>query len=133
LGTRLYERGEHDLGRNLISNGFIHDHSKFDGVEWEHLQSRYDPLFGEAWVHHVKNNPHHPEYWSPDGDGIHKMPRLYMAEMVCDWHARATELDGGGLRWWITHQGMPKFHFDWHDEIGKQVADFVELLLEHWN
>jgi hypothetical protein len=131
LGTRLIARGEPDVGRILISNGFIHDHSKFSGLEWEHLHSQKDPLFAEAWRHHIRHNPHHPEFWG-DG-GIHRMERTAVAEMICDWHARAAELDGGGLRWWINHEAMRKFKFDSDDEVGKQVKDFVELLLEHWN
>jgi hypothetical protein len=129
LGTRLIERGDLDLGRTLIANGFAHDHSKFDGVEWEHLHSRSDPLFAEAWEHHIKNNSHHPEYWG----SIHRMPPVAVAEMTCDWHARAAELDGGGLRWWIDHEATSRFGFSWGDEVGRMVADYVDLLLEHWN
>lgn len=131
LGTRLIERGEPDLGRTLIANGFVHDHSKFEGLEWEHLHSPADPMFQEAWDHHIHVNPHHPEYWGEYG--IYKMGRVLVAEMVCDWHSRSTELDGGGLRWWIDHDATRRFGFSRDDEVGRQVADFVELLLEHWN
>jgi hypothetical protein len=141
LGTRLIERGEAEDGRMLIANGFIHDHSKFEGVEWEHLHSKSDPMFAEAWQHHVTHNQHHPEFWealprdarSGSCTGIHKMPRVYLAEMVCDWHSRGSELDGGSLRWWIDTYALKKFNFTWDDEVGRQVRDFVELLLEHWN
>lgn len=131
LGTRLIERGEADLGRQLIANGFIHDHSKFEGIEWEHLHSKDDPLFPAAWDHHVRENPHHPEHWGEYG--IHKMDKIFVCEMICDWHARSSELDGGGLRWWIDHEATRRFDFSWTDEVGRMVTDYVELLLEHWN
>jgi hypothetical protein len=130
LGTRLIERGEADLGRALIANGFVHDHSKFQGIEWEHLHSRCDPLFDDAWNHHIRFNDHHPEFWE---GGIHHMPRIALAECVCDWHSRSSELDGGGLRWWITHDATRRFGFGWDDAVGQTIKDFVELLLEHWN
>lgn len=130
LGGRLIERGEPDLGRMLIANGLSHDASKFTGIEWDHLDSKQDPLFEEAWLHHVHGNAHHPEYWG-DG-GIHRMPRVYVAEAVADWHARSTEF-GSSLRDWIDREAMRKFSFGPHDEVGRQVADFVDLLLEHWN
>ena len=34
LGQRLAENGEAGLGHGLIANGYIHDNSKFHGVEW---------------------------------------------------------------------------------------------------
>lgn len=130
LGTRLIERGEDSLGRTLIANGFMHDHSKFSGIEWDHLYSRDDPLFGEAWKHHIYSNDHHPEFWEPWG-GICAMERVAVAEMCCDWHSRSAEF-GSCLRQWIDEVAMKKYHFGPDDEVGKHISDFVDLLLEHW-
>ncbi len=130
LGANLIERGEADTGRLLIANGLCHDRSKFVGVEWEHLDSRSDPLFGQAWQHHIEHNEHHPEFWGEGG--IHKMGRVYVAEMVCDWHSRSSEF-GSCLRDWIASQATRKFDFSEADEVGRQIIDFVDMLLEHWN
>ena len=32
LGKRLIERGDFEIGRQLIANGMIHDNSKFQGI-----------------------------------------------------------------------------------------------------
>jgi hypothetical protein len=37
LGEKLIASGKSDMGRLLIANGFIHDNSKFYGVEWDFL------------------------------------------------------------------------------------------------
>ena len=37
LGERLILQGRIDLGKQLIANGFIHDASKFTGIEFEYL------------------------------------------------------------------------------------------------
>ena len=43
LGTKLIERGEVDLGRQLIANGYVHDTSKFYGIEFENLSYAGNP------------------------------------------------------------------------------------------
>jgi hypothetical protein len=129
LGTHLIERGELDVGRTLIANGFVHDHSKFEGIEWEHLTTKEDPLFEEAWRHHTQNNKHHPEFWL---GGIHEMERVYVAEMVCDWHSRSSEFCSG-LREWIEYEATRKYHFGPSDEVARQIQDFVNLLSERWD
>ena len=58
LGIKLMKRGEIELGRNLISNGQIHDNSKFKGIEFDHLFNG-DPLLPEVIKHHQSINPHH--------------------------------------------------------------------------
>lgn len=128
LGTNLIDRGEFEIGRTLIQHGLIHDASKLEGIEWEHLGVANDPLHGEAWLHHVHGNAHHPEFW----DSIHAMERVYVCELVCDWHSRSSEL-GTNLREWITSVAMPRYHFSITDQVGKDIEEFVELLLEHWN
>jgi hypothetical protein len=44
--------------RLLIARVFVHDATKFR-----------------------ETNQHHPEYWG----GLHRMPDIAVAEMVCDW------------------------------------------------
>jgi hypothetical protein len=44
LGANLIDRGEFEIGKLLIHNGLIHDASKLEGIEWEHLGVAGDPL-----------------------------------------------------------------------------------------
>jgi hypothetical protein len=128
LGANLIDRGEFEIGKLLIHNGLIHDASKLEGLEWEHLGVA-DPLHELAWRHHVENNSHHPEYWA---DGVRSMDRVSLSELVCDWHSRSSEL-GTNLREWIKREAMPRFHFSTADQVGRDIEELVELLLEHWN
>lgn len=124
LGLKLIKKGEVELGRNLISNGQIHDNSKFKGIEFEHLFYG-DPLLPEIIKHHQSVNPHHPEYWG----SIHEMPRVYVAEMVCDWYARSCEF-GTGITDWITKTAMEKYDFTENDAIFSTIREMLSLLLE---
>jgi hypothetical protein len=125
IGSKLMENGEFELAKDLISNGRVHDHSKFKGIEWKHLGVPGDPMHQNAWLFHVTNNKHHPEAW----DSIHVMDRLYIAEMVCDWHSRSSEM-GTGLRDWIKGKAMERFNFDACDKVYRKIKEFVDLLLD---
>lgn len=124
LGLKLMRKGEIELGRNLIANGQIHDNSKFKGIEFDHLFYA-DPLLPEVVKHHQSVNPHHPEYWG----GIHQMPRVYVAEMVCDWFARSNEF-GTGIREWIDSAALKKFAFTVEDPVYKEIQEMLALLLD---
>lgn len=56
--------------------------------------------FRSAWLHHIHNNPHHPEYWNMvTGHGDNKildMPPEYIVEMICDWQSFAYKDDSAG-------------------------------------
>lgn len=124
LGLKLMKQGDIELGRNLIANGQIHDNSKFKGIEFDHLFYS-DPLLPEVVKHHQSVNPHHPEYWG----SIHNMPKVYVAEMVCDWYARSTEF-GTGIREWIDTKALNKFSFSKDDPVYATVQEMLSLLLD---
>jgi hypothetical protein len=128
LGERLILAGDR-MGHKLIANGFIHDNSKFHGIEWLYLHDDvkdFEPqMFMAALTQHVRNNMHHPEYW----DGIENMPSLYMAEMVCDWHARSSEF-GTDLRSFIKDVATKKFDFKVSGKVYKEIKKFVDMLLD---
>jgi Family of unknown function (DUF5662) len=124
LGLKLIKRGDVELGRNLIANGLQHDRSKFTGIEFDHLFYG-DPLLQDVVKHHSATNTHHPEHWG----GIKLMPRLFIAEMVCDWHSRSTEF-GGSTHDWIVQTATKKYDFALEDEVYKTIMEFLELLLE---
>jgi len=130
LGGKLIDNGE-ELGRSLIANGLIHDNSKFYGIEWLHLNEcsriQEPENFKLAIIQHTTTNPHHPEYtkWGC----IQRMPRLYLAEMVCDWHARSSEF-GTSLRDWIDGCAVKKYELLTTELVYKEIIEFMDLLLE---
>lgn len=129
LGERLISSGEEQIGHKLIAHGFIHDNSKFHGIEWKYLHEdikTYAPeMFQMALVQHVTSNMHHPEYW----DGIENMPRVYLAEMVCDWHARGSEF-GTDLRDFIKSHATKRFGFTLQGRVYRDIKNLVDLLLD---
>lgn len=129
LGERLIECGEAEFGLALIANGLKHDQSKFHGIEWDFLVRADDEkakeYLGIAWRQHVETNSHHPECWG----GINEMPRIYVAEMVCDCFARSQEM-GTDFRKWIKEDASKKYNFSLNGKIYKQIKFFVDLLLD---
>lgn len=131
LGEKLIDSGERELGIQLIYNGLKHDVSKLRGIEWEYM--RYDKKkrttkaekekLAIAVHQHRSTNPHHPEYWQ----SIHSMPPVYVAEMVCDWKARATEF-ATSLIDWIHEDALKRFGFTKEDEVYKNITRYIELL-----
>jgi hypothetical protein len=129
LGEIMIQGGEDRFGLDLIANGQIHDCSKFRGAEWQHLrpeliESKKD-LFEVAKDQHIKTNPHHPEYWG----SIQNMPKIYLAEMVCDWHARSHE-QANDLRGWIKDSATKKFNMSVQSKVYKDIKVFVDMLLD---
>lgn len=133
LGEKLILNGEIDLGKRLIANGFVHDVSKFNGIEFEHMapgiacQEESAKLKLKLAIHHhQKTNPHHPEYWQ----SIHEMPEVYLCELVCDWKSRSEEF-GTSLKNWINDDATKKFSFTREDNVYKKIMKYVDMLCEH--
>jgi hypothetical protein len=128
LGKRLMRQGEQEFGRLLIARVFVHDATKFYGAEWKYLHAGKDvppDKLELAVAQHRESNEHHPEYWG----GIHRMPDIAVAEMVCDWYARAQEF-GTGLRDWIRGHAIDRFQIDKGSQQYQWIMKFVDLLLE---
>ena len=128
LGKRLMRRGEEDFGRRLVARVFVHDASKFYGLEWQYLHVGKDvppDKLELAIAQHRQVNQHHPENWG----GIHQMPEIAVAEMVCDWYARAQEF-GTGLRDWIGGPATARFQLDKGSPQYRWITRFVDLLLQ---
>jgi hypothetical protein len=140
LGKRLIRSGEEKFGLNPIANGFKHDQSKFHGIEWKYLtresaagggheehegQKREKEMFFHALNSHQNSNEHHPEYWQDISD----MPRIFLAEFVCDTFARSTEM-GTDLRKWIKEEASKKYGFSLHGKTYKQIKYFLDMLLD---
>ena len=126
LGERLIEEGDIDLGRILVANSFLHDNSKFYGIEWRDLQRDEEvEKVKNAVLQHTETNHHHPEFW---GD-MNNMPSVFLAEMVCDWWARSSEM-GTDLRLWIKGSALSKYDISPQGKAYKQIKRFVDLLLD---
>jgi hypothetical protein len=133
LGEKLINRGEIELGRQLIANGFIHDASKFHGIEFEFMAPGVPTEEESAKLkmklaihHHNTTNKHHPENWS---GGIKDMPSVFIAEMVCDWKSRSEEF-GTSLREWIDESATKKWNFTKDEGVYKEIMKFVDLLCD---
>jgi hypothetical protein len=130
LGRRLMARGrmgDWGDGLLLIARGHCHDHSKFAGIEWDWLHSGPNTPKDKlelARQQHTATNDHHPEF----SGGIQRMPRMAMAEMVCDWFSRSQER-GSDLRQWIASEATKRYGFCDGDPVYKQIMEFVELLI----
>lgn len=132
LGEKLILGGEIDLGKQLIANGYVHDASKFTGIEFEYLSSG-NPTEAEGKLklklaihHHQKTNLHHPEAWS---GGIKDMPDVFLAEMACDLKARSEEF-GTNLREWIDGSATTKWGFSKDDKVYKDLMRYVDMLCQ---
>jgi hypothetical protein len=128
LGKRLIAQGRDVLGRQVIGRGFVHDVSKFRGIEWDNLHTD-EPVSEEAKAlaigHHRRTNDHHPEYWG----GVDNMPEAAVAEMVCDWYARAQEF-GTDLRAWLAEDAMPRYAIEEGGRVHRWALAFIDLLLD---
>jgi len=134
LGERLISQGEIELGKQLVAHGFVHDASKFYGIEWENIvpdisseQIENKAIKLKMAIHqHQKTNPHHVEYWS---NGISEMPDVYLAELVCDIKARSEEF-GTSLMDYIDTKGIKRWKITKDDESYKKIIRFVKLLCD---
>jgi len=130
LGTKLIENGDIDLGHKLIANGYAHDISKFNGIEFEFMtigmpskEESAKLKLKMAIQHHQKTNSHHPEFWS----NIKLMPKVYLCEFVCDIKARSEEF-GTDLRQWIDENATKRYDFTKDDAVYKEIMEFVDIL-----
>jgi hypothetical protein len=130
--VKIFEYDEDRFG-GLVERGEEHDKSKYedpevdpyilisweykckaDGVDWEPPEGMEEDM-SRAGEHHVKNNPHHPEFHCDekvdlvnrdDRDKPPKemidatgMPDMDIAEMVADWMAMSEEMDNSPSEW----------------------------------
>lgn len=115
-----------DMARQLIANAYIHDNSKFYGIEWEALVVGDDKLLEKAIAQHHENNPHHPEYYQ----SICEMPEVYLIECVCDWKARSEEF-GTDMKSWLD-KICEKYNIGKSSKTFKLIKKYAEMLVEHW-
>jgi hypothetical protein len=128
LGKRLMEQGRPELGRAIVARGFEHDNSKFSGIEWQYLHAGNDvpkDVLATAVAQHQCTNQHHPEYFG----GLAQMDEISVAEMCCDWYARAQEF-GTSLREWAKTAANGKYKIDECPIQKDWIEKFINILLE---
>ena len=83
---------EADVPPNAI---YHHDESKFSKDEYDAYDKYFfkdkeaaKEEFEKAWLHHIRNNPHHWNYWvvvdAKNEVYPIDMPKRYVIEMLCD-------------------------------------------------
>jgi hypothetical protein len=128
LGRRLMSLGHKEFGRILIGNVYVHDASKFSGIEWDYLHAGKDvpkECLDLAVKQHVHTNSHHPEFWG----GFENTPKIAIYEMTCDWYARSQEF-GTCLRDWIRDVAVARFRIKKGSDQQLWLTEAVDLLLE---
>jgi len=91
-----------------------------------------------AWLHHLRENPHHWQYWifpsgasawSPNGadveDGALEMPEKYVLEMVADWHGASYSYTGSWeiYDWLLANLGGIHMHSKSREFLSRVLQD----------
>ena len=137
----------------LIVNVVDHDKSKFEEPEkipyieltWNRrhggeLSDEMQDQITKATLHHIKTNPHHPEYHLKDETKVELkstnrdesiecvdafgMDELSLAEMVSDWQAVSVELGTNTARQWFNDVKDVRWAFTDKQE------EFIDKLLK---
>lgn len=127
LSERLMNDGHKEMAVKLLARGYIHDNSKFYGIEWDYLHNGQDvpeEALELAIKQHNTTNDHHPEFWG----GVDNMPEVCVAEMICDWYARSQEF-GSSLRDWINQTAVKKYKIKKTSAQWKWINECLDLLL----
>lgn len=121
-------------------NAEVHDNSKMQPEEYKayddyfyggNQTSKVKEAFDYAWLHHIRNNPHHWQYWvlinddADEGTRALEMPLEYVYEMIADWWS---------FSW---KKGNLMEIFDWYDDHKKRIIfhkntkKIVETILDN--
>ena len=103
---------------NRIEN---HDNSKWSDEEFDAYRRHFHYIsdkekeeskedFEKAWKHHYTVNDHHPEHYCLDGEPK-EIPKVAMAELICDWDAMSRKFGGNPLKWYNDNAAR-KFVFN---------------------
>lgn len=150
-----------EQGINILNHeSNIHDETKFKEPEytpyvklsWQHKDDNYKSYkkpgtldnkeINDATLFHIKNNKHHPEYWtdqeknlvnkddrnkpSPVIINATKMPLIYVVVMIADWMAMSEELKSSPYEWLKQNIGV-RWKFN-----KNQVALIYKILDSCW-
>lgn len=121
-GEKLCAIADVDIFK-LKSNVEVHDRSKYSEQEFDGYRQWFYPaegerkskvIFDKAWLHHLRFNKHHPEYWSYADDNnivhIDPMEPLYVVEMLLDWTAMGMSKGNSSYSYWQTNRDRKPIH-----------------------
>jgi hypothetical protein len=126
-----------------------HDLSKYSDEEYDAYLHKFYPDgskseeeikndFAYAWLHHLHENPHHPQYWFLRNDTDHSddraldMPYRYVVECLCDWSSfqyMTSEMKPGikpnstAHNWYNEH----KKDFEFSDNTIKLIEEILDM------
>ena len=115
----------HDESKNYREEYCAYDDYFYGGKKTKEVNEK----FNYAWLHHIRNNPHHWQYWvlvnddPEEGTVALDIPYEYVIEMICDWWA---------FSW---RNGDLYEIFKWYDEhkdymvLSKNTRELVEEIL----
>lgn len=95
-------------------------HNEFHGYrQWFYPrdgEKKDEAIFKNAWFHHLRNNSHHPEYWTYIDDDfriqIIPMEPIDIAEMILDWASFEFAGKGSVYDFWIKNKDKKPLHPD---------------------
>lgn len=144
-GKELCERLSVDYNRlgDMIRD---HDESKYSKEEFEGFRCYYYPTSEEeadtdmkgfykqkydaAWLHHLRNNAHHPEFWlyinEKGNPRCHPMDPIHVAEMLIDWAAMGIVFKNTAYNYWHDNIHAKPLHHDTIDLVDSCIDIFKE-------
>lgn len=140
----LYWQGlTHDLSKYSPTE-FLRGVKFFTGKGSPHVGERAVYGYSEAWIHHHNRNKHHAEYWQDifnGKSGYAKMPKKYLAEMICDRVAackiylQETYTQTAPLAYYNSKKDENQFHVVTRNDLefflGMLAADGEEATFEY--
>lgn len=121
----------------------IHDDSKYEDYElepyalWFTAGNRTEEaktLFDKAWLHHIHQNPHHPEHWllvrNDMTVDILEMPEPFVIEFLCD--ITAMSLKFGGLPSEFLAKNPKPLHPASKDKMESMLPIFDDIAKENY-
>ena len=121
-----------------------HDASKYSKEEFEGFRAYYYPTLEEAtdienrgfrkkqydaaWLHHLRNNAHHPEFWMSvdDNNEIYFTPmdHIHVAEMLIDWAAIGIFFKKTAYEYWFDNIHSKPLHQSTRDLVDEVIDIF---------
>ena len=126
LASHFIKEGRHREAKELLARAQVHDKSKWFGIEWDYLHQGDDidrELIQLAIRQHQAVNDHHPEFHN----GIENMPEMCIAEMVCDWLARAQEF-GKDVNDFVTNVATEKYKLYMWAKQRRLINEYLAIL-----
>lgn len=136
---------------NVSRNINTHDLSKYSEFEFDQYRAKFYPCkednmskeeiaknFNEAWIHHYRNNWHHPEYWyglDTEFSINNRVDMEYTAliEMILDFLSMSFIRAQSFKDWWFNNPGgrqeksklLPEYHVSFIDKFIEKYDDNI--------